>query len=61
MVEKKKGIVYMYDYKIVEQVSRKKKSMSGVLRKIMAIFAFIFVVMGIAISQAFMLAGFCLA
>ena len=24
----------MYDYKIVEQVSRKKKSMSGVLRKI---------------------------
>ena len=51
----------MYDYKIVEQVSRKKKSMSGVLRKIMAIFAFIFVVMGIAISQAFMLAGFCLA
>ena len=48
----------MYDYKIVEQVSRKKKSMSGVLRKIMAIFAFIFVVMGIAISQAFMLAGF---
>ena len=51
----------MYDYKIVEQVSRKKKSMSGVLRKVMAIFAFIFVVMGIAISQAFMLAGFCLA
>ena len=51
----------MYDYKIVEQVSRKKKSMSGILRKIMAIFAFIFVVMGIAISQAFMLAGFCLA
>ena len=51
----------MYDYKIVEQVSRKKKSMSGILRKIMAIFAFIFVVMGITISQAFMLAGFCLA
>ena len=51
----------MYDYKIVEQVTRKKKSMSGVLRKIMAVFAFIFVVMGITISQAFMLAGFCLA
>ena len=51
----------MYDYKIVEQVSRKKKSMSGALRKIMAVFAFVFVVMGITISQAFMLAGFCLA
>ena len=58
---KKKGIVYMYDYKIVEQVSRKKKSMSGVLRKIMIIFAVIFVIMGITISQSFMLAGFLLA
>ena len=55
---KKKGIVYMYDYKIVEQVSRKKKSMSGVLRKVMVLFAVIFVIMGIAISQSFMLAGF---
>lgn len=61
MVEKKKGIVYMYDYKIVEQVSRKKKSMSGVLRKVMILFAGIFVIMGIAISQSFMLAGFLLA
>ena len=58
---KKKGIVYMYDYKIVEQVSRKKKSMSGVLRKVMIIFAALFVIMGIAISQSFMLAGFLLA
>lgn len=58
---KKKGIVYMYDYKIVEQVSRKKKSMSGVLRKVMILFAVIFVIMGIAISQSFMLAGFLLA
>ena len=58
---KKKGIVYMYDYKIVEQVSRKKKSMSGVLRKVMVLFAVIFVIMGIAISQSFMLAGFLLA
>lgn len=57
---KKKGIVYMYDYKIVEQVSRKKKSMSGVLRKVMILFAVIFVIMGIAISQSFMLAGFLL-
>lgn len=59
--KKKKGIVYMYDYKIVEQVSRKKKSMSGVLRKVMVLFAVIFVIMGIAISQSFMLAGFLLA
>lgn len=58
---KKKGIIYMYDYKIVEQVSRKKKSMSGVLRKVMILFAVIFVIMGIAISQSFMLAGFLLA
>ena len=29
----------MYDYRIVEQVSRKKKHMSGTLRKVMVIFA----------------------
>lgn len=28
----------MYDYRIVEQVSRKKKHMSGALRKVMVIF-----------------------
>ena len=59
--KKEKGIIDMYDYKIVEQVSRKKKSMSGVLRKVMILFAVIFVIMGIAISQSFMLAGFLLA
>ena len=59
--KKKKGIVYMYDYKIVEQISRKKKSMSGVLRKVMVLFAVIFVILGITISQSFMLAGFLLA
>ena len=42
----------MYDYRIVEQVSRKKKHMSGALRKVMVIFAAIFVLMGITISQA---------
>ena len=47
----------MYDYKIVEQISRKKKSMSGVLRKVMVLFAVIFVILGITISQSFMLAG----
>ena len=51
----------MYDYKIVEQVTRKKKRLSGVLKKTMVFFAVVFVVMGITISQAFMLAGFCLA
>ena len=30
------------NYKIVEQVSRKKKSMSGVLRVVMIIFAVLF-------------------
>ena len=59
--KKEKGIIDMYDYKIVEQVSRKKKSMSGVLRKVMILFAVIFVIMGSAISQSFMLAGFLLA
>ena len=49
----------MYDYKIVEQVTRKKKRLSGVLKKTMVFFAVVFVVMGITISQAFMLAGFC--
>ena len=53
--------VEMYDYRIVEQVSRKKKHMSGALRKVMVIFAALFVLMGITISQAFMLPGFLLA
>ena len=59
--KKQKGTIYMYDYKIVEQISRKKKSMSGVLRKVMVLFAVIFVILGITISQSFMLAGFLLA
>ena len=48
----------MYDYKIVEQVTRKKKKLSGVLKKTMVFFAVVFVLMGITISQAFMLAAF---
>lgn len=51
----------MYDYRIVEQVSRKKKSMSGFLRKVIVIFAVFFVFLGITIAQSFMLAGFLLA
>ena len=45
---------------MVEQVKRKTKKMSGVLRKLMLIFGVLFVLMGIMISQAFMLAGFLL-
>lgn len=51
----------MYDYRIVEQVSRKKKRMSGALRKMMIAFAVFFVLLGITIAQSFMLAGFLLA
>ena len=47
--KKQKGTIYMYDYKIVEQVSRKKKHMSGALRKVMVIFAVLFVLMGICL------------
>ena len=50
----------MYNYKIVEQVTRKKKKMSGVLKALMLGFGILFVLMGIVISQAFMLAGFLL-
>lgn len=48
----------MYQYKIVDQVTRKPKAMSGFLRIIMIIFGVIFVLMGIAISRGFMLPGF---
>lgn len=50
----------MYNYKIVEQVKRKAKPMTWLLRKMMLIFAVIFVLAGIAISQGFMLPGFLL-
>lgn len=51
----------MYSSKIVEQVTRKPKAMTGALRKIMIVFAVIFIIMGITISQGFMLPGFLLA
>lgn len=50
----------MYNYKIVEQVKRKAKPMTWLLRKMMLIFAVIFVLSGIMISQGFMLPGFLL-
>lgn len=52
---------YMNDYKITEQVIRKPKAMSGVLKKIMVGFAIFFVLLGIMISQGFMLPGALLA
>jgi hypothetical protein len=50
----------MYNYKITEQVKRKPKAFSGLLRKLMVIFAVIMILLGIAISQGFMLPGFLL-
>lgn len=51
----------MQDYKIVEQVKRKRKAMSGALRKVMVVLAVFFVLLGIAVHQGFMLPGFLLA
>lgn len=50
----------MFDYAIVKQVKRKQKAMAGVLRKVMIIFAVIFILLGVMISQGFMLPGFLL-
>lgn len=49
------------NYRIVQQVKRKSKKMTGVLRKAMVGFAIFFVILGITISQGFMLPGFLLA
>ena len=48
----------MYNYKIVEQVIRKPKPLTGVLRTVMLIFAVILLLLGIILSQGFMLPGF---
>lgn len=50
----------MFDYAIVTQVKRKPKAMTGFLRKVIIIFAVIFVLLGVMISQGFMLPGFLL-
>lgn len=50
----------MYNYKIVEQVKRKQKKTTRLLRKVMLIFAVFFLLLGIMISQGFMLPGFLL-
>ena len=50
----------MYDYAIVKQVKRKPKAMTGILRKVMIIFAVVILLLGVTISQGFMLPGFLL-
>lgn len=50
----------MYNYKIVEQVKRKPKPATRLLRRVMLIFAVFFLLLGIMISQGFMLPGFLL-
>ncbi len=50
----------MYGYKMVEQVTRKKKPGSGALKAVMIIFGVLFVLMGIMFSRGFMLPGFLL-
>jgi hypothetical protein len=50
----------MLNYKIVEQVKRKPKAFSGLLRKLIVIFAVLMILLGVAISQGFMLPGFLL-
>ena len=47
----------MYDYAIVKQVKRKTKAMTGLLRKVMIVFAVIILLLGITISQGFISAG----
>lgn len=49
------------DYKIVQQVARKQKPMSGVLRKSMVFFAILFLLAGIAVSRGMMLPAFLFA
>lgn len=47
----------MYGSRMVEQVRRKPKKMTKLLKAAMIFFGVLFVLMGIMISQAFMLAG----
>lgn len=50
----------MYGYRIVKQVERRQKAMSKILKKTMVFFAAVFVLLGITVSQGFMLPGFLL-
>ena len=55
---KRDGKSKMYNARIVQQVKRKEKAMTGILKKVMILFAVLFVVIGITIEQGFMLPGF---
>ena len=50
----------MYNYKIVEQVIRKTKPLTGVLRTVMLSLAVLLLLLGVTLSQGFMLPGFLL-
>lgn len=50
----------MYNIRITEQVTRKKKPGAGVLKVLMVVFGVIFILMGIVFSRGFMLPGFLL-
>lgn len=50
----------MYNYKIVEQVKRKQKPFTGLFRTVMIVFAVFLLLLGVTISQGFMLPGFLL-
>ena len=45
----------MYNYKIVEQVIRKTKPLTGVLRTVMLSLAVLLLLLGVTLSQGFML------
>ena len=48
----------MYSSRIVEQVIRAPKPLTGVLKVVMIVFAVIFLLLGVVISRGFMLSGF---
>ena len=50
----------MQGAKLIQQVKRKQKKMTGVLRKLMVVFGVFFVLLGSMSSQAFMLSGLLL-
>ena len=50
----------MYAVKMTEQVKRKKKAGTGLLKGLMVVFGALFILMGIMFSRGFMLAGFLL-
>ena len=50
----------MCNIRITEQVTRKKKPGTGVLKVLMVVFGVLFILMGIVFSRGFMLPGFLL-